>query len=210
MFLIPGVLLFVRNKHKKGGDALSTVLWKASCTTAIILAALAGLADTQTSNWEALLTCGLVFGLLGDIIICRSDGFVGGMALFALGHLCYITGFLLLGAQPLRALPVFAVLYAVVLCIACKERSKLGSLFLPVLVYAAIITAMLSFATATAFSFERGWVLLLAAALFVVSDLMLITGKTLKNESLAWDLISLYCYFFGQSLFAVSLYLSIG
>lgn len=210
LFLIPSVPLFVWNKHKKGGDALPTVLWKASCITAIILAALVGLANTQVSPWETLLTCGLVFGLVGDIVICRSDGFISGMVLFALGHLCYITGFLLLGAQPLCALAVFAVIYTVVLFVAFKVRSKLGSLFFPVLVYAAVITAMLSLAAAAAFSFRRGWVLLLAAVLFVVSDLMLITGKTSNNEALARDVFGQYCYFFGQSLFAISLYLHIG
>jgi len=223
LFLIPGVLLFVWNKHKKSNEALPTVLWKASCTTAIILAALAGLAGTQVPLWEVLFVCGLVFGLVGDIVICRSDGFVAGMALFALGHLCYITGFLLLGASPLRALPVFVVVYSVALIAAFKLRPKLGGLFLPVLAYGAVITAMLSLAAATAFSFERGWVMLLGAALFVTSDLLLITGKkngalrgellllTGKgNKSFQRDLFGQYCYFFGQSLLAVGLSLHIG
>ncbi len=225
LFLIPGVPLFVWNKHKKSDEALATVLWKASCTTAIVLAALAGLVGTQVPPWEALLVCGLVFGLVGDIIICRSDGFTAGMALFALGHLCYITGFLLLGTSPLRALPVFAVVYAVAIIFALKLRPRLGGLFFPVLAYGAVITAMLSLAAATAFSFGRGWVLLLAAVLFVVSDLLLITGKRNEtespqrdlllitgkgHESLLRDLFGQYCYFFGQSLFAISLYLHIG
>jgi len=220
LFLIPGVPLFVWNKHKKSDEALSTVLWKTSCTTAIILAALAGLAGTQVPPWEALFVCGLVFGLVGDIIICRSDGFIAGMALFVLGHLCYITGFLLLGASPVRALPVFAVVYAAVLITAFKLRPMLGGLFFPVLAYGAVITAMLSLAAATAFSFKRGWVMLLAAVLFVVSDLLLITGKKNEaanlllitgkgHESLWRDLFGQYCYFIGQSLFAVSLCLQI-
>ncbi len=223
LFLIPGVPLFVWNKHKKSDEALVTVLWKGSCTTAIVLAALAGLAGTQVPPWQALLVSGLVFGLVGDIVICRSDGFAAGMVLFALGHLCYITGFLLLGVSPLRALPVFAIVYAVALIAACRLRPRLGGLFFPVLAYAAVITAMLSLAAAAAFSFERGWVMLLAAALFLVSDFLLITGKkdgssqrdllllTGKGHESLWrDLFGQYCYFFGQSLFAMSLYLNIG
>ncbi len=223
LFLIPGVPLFVWNKRKKSDEALVTVLWKASCTTAIVLAALAGLAGTQVPPWQALLVCGLVFGLVGDIVICRSDGFAAGMVLFALGHLCYIAGFLLLGASPLRALPVFAVVYAAALIAACRLRPRLGGLFFPVLAYAAVIAAMLSLAAAAAFSFERGGVMLLAAALFLVSDLLLITGKkdgssqrdllllTGKGHESLWrDLFGQYCYFFGQSLFAMSLYLHIG
>jgi len=201
--------MFVWNKHHKSGNALETVLWKSSCTTAILLMALVGLVDAHADLWRVLLISGLLFGLVGDIVICRPDGFAAGMISFALGHLCYIAGLLSLGTPPLQALPVFAAVYAVLLFIAFRMREGLGTLFLPTLVYAAVLTAMLALTAAAALSFKEGWVLLMGGALFFVSDLLLITGIVTKNKSLPRDVVSQYCYFFGQSLFAVSVYIAV-
>jgi len=206
LLLIPCVALFVWNKRNRGGDALQTVTFKTICTTSIILTALAGLSSTSACSWGALFASGLVLGLVGDIVICRSDGFLAGMTWFALGHLCYIAALLQLTKRPLWAIPIFAILYGVVLWMTVRLKPQIGTLFIPVLVYTAVITSMVSLAATAALSINRGAVLLLAAILFATSDILLAVGKFVRASGMAQDLFGQYCYFFGQSLFAVSIY----
>lgn len=200
LLLIPGVYCFVRCKRSGGGDALSTVIFKGGCTTLVLLNALAALPGADA--WGVLIAAGLLFGLLGDVLLCREDGFLAGMACFAIGHLCYIAALLRLTARPLLALPVFAVLFGAVLFTALRLKSRLGSFFLPLLAYAVIISAMAALA-ASALSIERGWLLLCAAALFALSDILLAASKFYRPAGMGSDLFRQYCYFGGQALFAL-------
>lgn len=202
--MLPGVAAFVWCKNHKGGDASITVSVKAACTTIIVLDALNGLDGGPA--YRKLIVAGIVLGLVGDVTICAKDGFVFGMIWFALGHLAYIAALLQITEHPFWAIPVFIVLYGLVLVVALRLREKAGKLFVPILVYAAVIATMFSLA-ASSVTTSCGPLLLIAALLFTESDSMLAFGKVVKELNTTQELVCEYCYFIAQSLFAISVYL---
>lgn len=221
VLLIPCVALYLREKHRPHSDVPRIVALKAACTTMIVLAAVIGAAGApaQARLYVILVAAGLVFGLVGDVVICQEapGGFLSGMLYFALGHLCYIAAFLGVTKHVVWAVPVFIVIYLALVFAVRGQRAKLEGLYVPVLIYGAIIAAMVSLSATMPFSEKRGWVLLLGAALFAVSDGILAYGLVKKRGSARMGMLAsgasnpvdsfgLYCYFIGQSLFAVSIY----
>ena len=231
VLLIPCTVVYIHTKHQRGGSAPLTVGLKAACTTIIVLAAVVGLAESLEPMhiFAILVTGGLVFGLVGDVVICQPEpgGFLSGMIYFALGHLCYIGAFLRISTHILWALPVFLVIYGIFLTVVIRLAKKIANLLIPTAIYGAIITTMLSLSATVPFSIPRGYILSVAAVLFVISDGLLaynsLTGANniketsflrhcctvyhqTHNNSRPLDWISLCCYFAGQSLFAVSIF----
>lgn len=233
VLLIPGTAVYLYYKHRQGADAPLSVGLKAACTTLIVLVSIIGTAAAPESArlFSVLISSGLVLGLVGDVVICQKKpgGFLSGMIYFALGHLCYIGAFLVLSTHRLWAVPVFAVVYLPFLYLAHRLSRYIGNLLIPVAVYGGIIVAMLSLSATVACSVPGGALLLVAAVLFSVSDGLLAYNTFQPSraqmqpdglsalqycfeiyKSLAGtksDSVSLYCYFIGQSLFAVSLFL---
>lgn len=231
VLLIPCTVVYIHTKHQRGGSAPLTVGLKAACTTIIVLAAVVGLAGSPESMhiFAILVTGGLVFGLVGDVVICQPEpgGFLSGMIYFALGHLCYIGAFLRISTHILWALPVFLVIFGIFLTVVIRLAKKIANLLIPTAIYGAIITTMLSLSATVPFSIPRGYILSVAAVLFVVSDGLLAYNSLIgvnntnetsflrhcstvfhktHNSSRPLDWISLCCYFAGQSLFAVSIF----
>ncbi len=204
VLLLPGVAAFVWCKRNKGGSASITVSVKAACTTIIVLAAINGLDGGP--SYLTLIAAGIVLGLVGDVTICAKDGFLFGMIWFALGHIAYIASLVQITAHPLWAVPVFVALYGAVFAVVFGLRKKAGNLFVPVLVYAAVIAAMVSLA-ASSVTTHGGPLLLAAAALFALSDSLLGVGKIVKELNLGQELLCEYSYFIAQSLFSFSIYI---
>ena len=100
-----------------------------------------------------LLVVGLLFALAGDELL-GPDGslwFVAGMAAFLGMQVCYVVGFVRLGAlDRLRAKPWVAAAWALLwLVIQVVVGPSLGSLQVPVLVYSAALVTMAATALAT-------------------------------------------------------------
>lgn len=212
VLLLPGVFLFIYLKHHNGGDLPKTVAVKAACTTLIVLASVIGTANywQGASNLVPLLiTAGLVFGLVGDVVICQSarGGFFSGMVYFAIGHVCYIAAFVSLSKHLLWSIPVFIVIYLLFLFFFRKSNMHPGLLLVPMLIYAAIITAMVSLSVTMPFSAKNGLILLVGAILFAISDAILAINSFSKSNGQKSDSFGLCCYFLGQSFFALSIYL---
>lgn len=231
VLLIPCTVVYIHTKHRLGESTPLTVGLKAACTTIIVLAAVVGLAETRAPMhiYAILVAGGLVFGLVGDVVICQSEpgGFLSGMIYFALGHLCYIGAFLRTSIHPLWALPVFLVIYGFFLAAVTRLAAKFANMLIPTAIYGAIIITMLSLSATVPFSIHRGYILSAAAALFAVSDGLLAyntfigvnnTSETsflryccvafhqMHNTSRPLDWVCLCCYFAGQSLFAASIF----
>ncbi len=202
--LIPGVAAYL---HIKGHAPKRLALTlKGACTAVIVLAALAGLTlkGGGVSVPGGLIAVGLTFGLIGDVVIGVS--FLGGMGAFAAGHLCYIGALFLISGNPAVAVPVWAVLYAALLIYYKKSGIKAPEkLVVPSAGYAAVIAAMLSLAVTVT---DAAPLLLPAAVLFAVSDFML-AFLTFTEHNKRLDRVSLWCYYAGQSLFAVAVILAV-
>ena len=216
--LVPCVALFIRTKYraKEKPTVVGTIL-KGVSTWIIICVALIGTLDTfgQASVFSMLIIAGLVMGLAGDIAISLSKpdklGLVAGMFFFGLGHLCYIVALIAVSEKALVSLPVFAPIYVIALVCFLRKRANLGNLFVPVLVYGAVITYMLSLTVVMPFfAFPGGLILFFAGVLFVVSDILLaqnnFSASGLNRATARREVVLLPCYFLAQSLFAVSVY----
>lgn len=210
LLLIPAVAVFIHNKHKFGADMPRTVAIKAACTTIIAVTAVWGTAaaPAEWRTYVTFITVGLILGLIGDIVICQkgTGGFLSGMIYFALGHVCYIVGFLQISKYAKWSIPIFAILYLSIVLIVRKLDIHPGKLTVPAAVYCAIIIFMVSLAATAAFSLSKGFIVLTGAILFAISDGILAYGTFGKKHTAKVDTFGLYCYFTGQSLFAVTIY----
>lgn len=204
LLLIPEVALFIHTRHN--GMKVLPVVLKALCTATILLTGLIWtFGPPENANiYGVLISAGLFLGLMADVAICIN--FLSGMLFFALGHLCYIAAILRVSSHAQLAVPIFAVIYLAVIVLFRGSGLSPGKLLIPVAVYSVIITVMLSLAATVPFSAPvSGSVLLSGASLFTVSDAML-ACITFGRPDKKLDTICLYCYFIGQSLFAVSIF----
>jgi alkenylglycerophosphocholine hydrolase len=134
------------------------------------LPTLALASSTFGAPGAALVTVGLAFSALGDLLLELGSGatfFLAGMMAFGAAHVAYVAAFLERDHQPrLLALAPFLVWGAALLR---WLWSDLGSLAVPVLVYTVLLVAMMWRATATSLATERRDVMV-GAVLFGLSD----------------------------------------
>jgi uncharacterized membrane protein YhhN len=136
--------------------------------------------DARPSRW---LVLGLVFATIGDIAI--DVDFVAGMLGFLAMQLCYIVGFIGLGAltQLRRTWPV-AVAYASVWVGANLALGpSLGALRIPVLVYSLALCSMAALGTGVSAQVGIG------AALFLLSDSLIAIDRAGVEVPLATALV---------------------
>ena len=136
-------------------------------------------------RYGLLIALGMTFGFLGDCflagILVRSGGKIGGIASFALGHLCYIVAILGLGAAldltsrgPVLGALLFWWMIAVsgwyLVVFRGTSVSRLRWLVLP---YGLLLSTTAGAAFGLALQEPVFWPLVLGAALFLLSDMIL-------------------------------------
>ena len=219
ILLIASAAAFMYCKAKK--QMLLATIFKGLSTWIIIGGALM-LSEGSLNMFSVFIIAGLAMGLAGDVSLSLpGHGLMSGMLFFAIGHICAVIAMVVvlgaaIGPAVLIAIPIFAATTAILIF----ALRKLGvtppeKLKIPVLAYTVIISAMLSLALTAPFSiFPDGLILLFAGLVFTVSDLALAVNSFPKKSKLDGDepakadstVFSLSCYFFGQSLFAVSIH----
>jgi len=132
-------------------------------------------APDEPKQPRRLLLAGLGFSWAGDVIL-MGDGmafFGAGLGAFLLAHCAYVALFVrgLEGRVSPFSLAYAAVYGAMIFFLA----PHLGVLFVPVLVYGAVLSAMAALAT------RGGAALALGGALFLVSDGILAAGRFLPD-----------------------------
>ena len=143
------------------------------------MAALVGVAAVVgdvPGDARAWIVVGAVFGLAGDVaLLGESEGaFMAGLGAFAVGHLAYAIGAVLVGFDPVWALAGAAFVVALLSyrffdSTVPGARSQGGSvLAAAVLFYAAVISTMTVAAWATG-----AWLAAAGASMFVISDWVL-------------------------------------
>jgi uncharacterized membrane protein YhhN len=117
-----------------------------------------------------LLMAGLAFALLGDLLleVPGTIAFLAGMGAFLVMQLCYIAGFLGLGAHSRLRPPVVAAWAALWLVLNVVLGPLLGDLRWPITVYSLALVAMAACAVATGSRLVG-----VGGVLFLVSDLLI-------------------------------------
>ena len=157
----------VRNRR------LEYVAKPAAMAMLVAVAAVAGDAPTDVRTW---LVIGAVFGLIGDIALLPEGEttFMLGLGAFAVGHLAYVVAAVLVGFDPLWAIPglVFMVCmlaYRFLSRIVPGARRHGGSVLAGAVVfYAIVISAMVVTAWASGILLAA-----VGAMLFAASDWVL-------------------------------------
>ncbi len=178
----------------------------AHCTAKIMLmpVLMILLSLAKGSNGKKIILAGLLFSWIGDGLLLfesrDSMFFIAGLASFLLTHIFYISYFLLINSpntsllkkQPLLILPVLGYGVALVWILF----PHLGALKIPVIAYAAVISAMLIcslYAYGKVIS-AAGNAYVLGAVAFVLSDSLLAINKFYQPIPYAGVFIMLtYC-----------------
>ena len=180
-------------------QTLQIYLFKPLTMILIIVLALSG-ADPFSFYGSAILI-GLIFSIVGDLLLIPEHLFTAGLVSFLLAHLCYLAAFAHWPVAPLGALPflLYIVLFLGVLW------NKLGKLTAPVAVYAVVIASM-GWLAVDRYLAHHDFASLLAAAgavLFIISDTILASDKFKQPFKMA-RLLVLSSYFLAQWLIALS------
>ena len=165
-----------------------------------VLALLGWLQDAPPSLYRRWISLGLLFSLLGDILLAWPvDLFVFGLGAFLLAHLAYLKAYLS-DCRRVAWLPLTLALMAGVSLLSVMAAQGLGQLLIPVSVYALAISAMLWRAFArlgTAVPARSAWLAAAGALAFVVSDSLIGIDRFVFKFSAAPYLIIL-SYWLGQ------------
>lgn len=170
-----------------------------------VLCALAWLGSVHTRD-ARLVSAGLMLSVIGDVCLAEAvDQFIPGLVAFLLAHVAYVVAYVgrTRALHLLRLVPVAASGY---LAFGWLEP-HLGEMRGPVLVYIAVICAMLWRAAAQIG--ERpgaeghAWAALLGAVMFAVSDLLVAYGRFVAF-SLPVEITLMILYWSAQGLIAAS------
>lgn len=197
--------------------------YKMICSALFMVCALFCLLYSKNYTLFSLfMLSGLLFGLVGDLLIHypvdKNTIATFGGASFAVGHIFYIIAFAYAIKQITPNEKIFH--YRVILIILCIvafgvavkfiKKIKLGAFALPVLIYAIVITTMLTTAFQLTFRmhFNAGvlFTVMFGAILFVLSDatiVLLMFGGMSGNRPL--KVFNIVTYFLGQILLGTSI-----
>jgi len=153
-----------------------------------------------STPWQYIAT-GLFCSWAGDLFLLyearNPHFFIGGLASFMVAHLCYIGYYFKCGASLSHAFKnhagwcLLALAYSVGLVVLLLP--KLGSLLIPVIAYAAVLTIMLitSIAAIGVVSKNVSVLFVIGASAFVFSDSLLAINKFYQPFAMAGVLIML-------------------
>ncbi len=138
-----------------------------------VLALLGWLHDAPPSDYRRWISLGLIFSLLGDVLLAwPGDLFVFGLGAFLVAHLAYLKAYLS-DCRRLALLPLMIASAVGALLLGILIADDLGPLLVPVIVYGVAISAMLWRALArlgTDVPKRSAWLAAAGALAFVFSD----------------------------------------
>lgn len=141
-----------------------------------VLALLGWLHDAPASEYRRWISLGLIFSLLGDVLLAwPGDLFVFGLGAFLVAHLAYLKAYLS-DCRRFAVLPLLIACGVGTLLLGILIANDLGPLLVPVIIYGVAISTMLWRALArlgTDVPKRSAWLAAAGALAFVFSDSMI-------------------------------------
>ncbi len=160
--------------------------------------------------FPAIILTGLVFAMLGDIILNIKGGFIYGAALFAIGHIFFFISYCFVLKFKWTDLIYGVVIFLPsILFITLAPIFDFGGVLMEIVcvVYAIIISLMVGKAIAN-FVRDKNWLTLILMAgsiLFFFSDLMLLIN-VFAGLSKIFDILCLATYYPAEAILAFSIF----
>ena len=107
-----------------------------------------GLAAGKQGFSDWMIFVGLLFCVLADVLLELE--FLWGVVTFGIAHFCFIAGIYRIEGIQIGSILGILGIYGVFLMIFHKGLPKLGKLKIPVLLYAAVLSSMVSMAVSAA------------------------------------------------------------
>ncbi|MFO7557718.1 MAG: lysoplasmalogenase [Desulfobacterales bacterium] len=200
--LLPALLFFEKKESTPG-----KLLTKTPLSLLFILAAI--LQNHTASDYYHFLLAGLILCMGGDVLLIFSQkkAFLIGLVSFLLGHVCYVFGFFHLSQVSTLVWLIAALASAFSVFVFIWLKPHLGSMMVPVILYIAVITAMVIAAGSvlldTSLPRNARLVVFTGALLFYFSDLFVARNRFLEKAFIN-RLLGLPLYYSGQFLLAFS------
>lgn len=221
LFVVCGCMfeaIFIGFEYAK--KPVAAVVFKGFASVEFALLGFTLLPVCTDPRFGGLVAAGLVFGAIGDVLLnlralagnSAQKVFMAGIASFLTGHILYIAALMTRGMDALWVgVPVCAVLSVALLPFFILRRIEVeGRLKNFGIVYVVLVLLMAGVSTGLVavnpynpghLSFTIG------AALFALSDIILIFHLFGKKKRLSFRAINLSAYYIGQILIALSLML---
>ena len=192
----------LRNRYPKG-----SLVFKASATCMAVWNCGSGLAagGRESSDW--FIFAGLLFCVLADVLLELE--FLWGVVAFGIAHLCFIVGFYQIEGIRIGCILGMIGIYAVLFMIFRKGLPKLGKLKVPILIYAAVLSFMVSMAISAAVIVPGKSRILRAAGAgaFLISDSLIGKRTIEKKQSLMLGAVLLILYYGAVYMLGLSVYI---
>lgn len=213
-------LIFCFFRAKKA--TVFTLALKTIASVCFILCAIFAIFEAGKMQIGLLVLCGLIFGLIGDIILDLKvmhpeEGdqfFTFGTISFAIGHLFYLAATCLYAIEvipdqvlwcALASLGVAVLLTLLTLLASKKMGLKFGKHLPLVAIYSLILSFMMSFSVAIAIFNPIFWIFAAGMIVFLLSDLVLSNQYFGAFSSPIWIYVNHTLYYIAQAMLAFSL-----
>lgn len=179
-------------------------IFKPLTTVLILILALTG-GPTSTRAYKAAIVIGLVFSLIGDVLLMLPmDLFMFGLISFLVAQACYIAAFTS-GKGFGFKLPSLLIVLTYGIIVYWILAANLGSMRIPVIIYMMVILTMVwqAWERRQALRDRAALLAFIGAALFVLADTSLAMNR-FHGEFAAERALTLFLYFSAQGFIASS------
>lgn len=208
-------LFILQEKNKK---YVAADILKGLASLMFVLIGVIGYSAIKPSDFGCKLLAGLIFGMIGDIVMnlrfvlpgdAGQKAFLGGILAFLIGHVLYLLALIPISIHLVPSIIIGVILAAGLLTYIFKtmEVKTAFKIFGIVYLGAIIIMTVMAIDIAIFNSAPQNIVYAIGAVLFTASDIVLIfntfSGKTVFSKRV----LNLSLYYVGQLLIAGCLFL---
>ena len=192
----------LRDRYPKG-----SLVFKASATCMTVWNCGSGLAAGKQGFSDWMIFVGLLFCVLADVLLELE--FLWGVFTFGIAHFCFIAGIYRIEGIQIGSILGILGIYGVFLMIFHKGLPKLGKLKIPVLLYAVVLSSMVSMAVSAAVIVpgRSRYFLAAGACAFLISDSLIAVRTIEKKQSLLMGAVLLILYYGAVYMMGMSVYM---
>lgn len=213
--IVMQILFILQEKNKR---YVAADILKGLASLMFVIIGIIGYLRLQPDPWACKILVGLIFGMIGDIVMnlrfvlkedAEQKAFLGGILAFLIGHVMYLLALIPISVHMWASIIIGAVLAAGLLIYIFKtmEVKTAFKIFGVFYLGAIMIMTVMAVDIAIVTIYQPYIMYAVGAVLFMASDIVLIfntfSGKTVFSKRV----LNLSLYYIGQLLIAGSFFL---